>query len=95
MDIIEIFYQHRNEEQAIPMAKYMRNQYPFLGLKRPERDALTREFFKEKKKEPEIDWAFIFKAYDLPEREFQLLAIDYLNKVKDKLKPVDMDHIKR
>ena len=47
MDIIEIFYQHRNEEQAIPMAKYMRTSIHFLDSNDRKRDAL-RGIFKEK-----------------------------------------------
>lgn len=34
MDIFEIFYKNRNEEQAIPMAKYMRNKFPFSRIKK-------------------------------------------------------------
>lgn len=64
MDIFEIFYKNRNEEQAIPMAKYMRNKFPFLGLKKPE-------------------------------REFHYLAIDYMERVKYKLSPKDMEKIER
>lgn len=41
MDIFQIFYNNRNEEQAIPMAKYMKNKFPFLGLKKPERNGLS------------------------------------------------------
>lgn len=38
VDIFAIFYNNKNEEQAKPMAKYMRNKFPFLGLKKPERE---------------------------------------------------------
>lgn len=95
MDIFEILYNNRNEEQAIPMAKYMKNRFPFLGLKKPERVALTKEFLREKKKEDKIDWDFIFKSYNMPEREFQYIAIDYMNIVKDKFTPDDMENIEK
>lgn len=95
MDIFEKLYSHRNNEQAIPMAKYMKNRFPFLGLKKPERTALTKEFLKKKKKEDKIDWDFIFKAYDMPEREFQYIAIDYMNLIKDKFTPDDMETIEK
>jgi len=93
MDIIQIFYNNRNEEQAIPMAKYMRNLFPFLGLKTPVRKALSKKFFKEKKKDKEIDWDFIFRCYELPEREFQYLAIDYMKEVADLFTPDDLGKI--
>ena len=95
MDVIQSFYDNRNEEQAVPMAKYMKNKFPFLGLKKPERTALAKEFLKERKKDKEIDWDFIFKCYELPEREFQYLAIGYMAKVVDLFTPEDMDKIEK
>ncbi|GFN34444.1 DNA alkylation repair protein [Tepidimicrobium xylanilyticum] len=95
MDIFEMFYNNRNEEQAIPMAKYMRDIFPFLGFKKPERVKLSKEFLKAKRREDKIDWDFIFKCYQMPEREFQYLAIDYMEKVKDKFTPKDMENIEK
>ncbi len=72
-----------NPEQAIPMAAYMKNQFPFLGIKTPERRKRCRAFFKEYRHEG-IDWGFVDTMWQLPEREFQYAAIDYLtNKKKD------------
>ncbi len=42
-----------------------------------------------------MDWDFIFKCYDMPEREFQYLAIDYMDKVKDLFKPDHMEKIEK
>ena len=95
VDIFAIFYNNKNEEQAKPMAKYMRNKFPFLGLKKPERAALSKEFVNSKIKVTEIDWDFIFKCYDMPEREFQYLAIDYMDKVKKIFTPDDMKNIEK
>ena len=83
MDIFEIFYENINKEQAETMSKYMRNLFPFLGLKKPERAALSKEFLKSRKNDLNIDWEFISKCYDKEEREFQYLAIDYMDKVKE------------
>lgn len=95
LDIIQIFYNNRNEENAVPMAKYMKNQFPFLGLKKPDRTALSKGFLNEKKKDKEIDWDFIFRCYELPEREFQYLAIDYMSKVANLFQPDDMKKIEK
>lgn len=95
MDIIQIFYNNKNEENAVPMAKYMKNKFPFLGLKKLERVALSKEFLKEKKKSKVVDWDFIFKCYELPEREFQYLAIDYMGKIADLFTPNDMEKIEK
>lgn len=93
MDIFQIFYNNRNDEQAKPMAKYMKNLFPFLGLKKPERIMLSKEFLKEKKREKKVDWNFIFKCYKMPEREFQYLAIEYMNTIKDLFIADDMKNI--
>lgn len=83
MDIFEIFYENINKEQAETMSKYMRNLFPFLGLKKPERAALSKEFLKIRRNDSSIDWEFISKCYDKEEREFQYLAVDYMDKVKE------------
>lgn len=93
LDIIKIYYENRNRENAEPMSKYMRNKFPFLGLKTPERKKLAKDFYKEEKKKGEIDWDFVKKCYELPEREFQYLAIGYLDRLKDLLTPEDMKFI--
>ncbi len=95
MDIFEIFYKNRNKENAELMAKYMGNLFPFLGFKKPERTALSKQFLKERKKDTKVDWDFIFKCYDMPEREFQYLAIDYMEKVKDLFTPEDMENVEK
>lgn len=95
MDIFQIFYNNRNDENAFYMAKYMKNRVPFLGLKQPERVALSKEFLKHRRKDKEINWGFIFKCYDMPEREFHYLAIDYMDKVKELLIPDDMGNIEK
>lgn len=95
MDIFEQFYTAINEQKAPIMAKYMKNNFPFLGIQKPDRATLSKEFFKERKKDDQIDWDFVFKCYEMPEREFQYLAIDYISLVKKLLKPVDIENIKR
>ncbi len=92
--IIELFYKNRNEELAVPMAKYMKNNFPFLGIKTPERKELCKEFMKERKRDAFVDWDFIHRCFDLPEREFQYLAISYMNVVKKLFTIDDMKKIK-
>lgn len=40
-----------------------------------------------------IDWSFVFKCYNMPEREFHYLALDYLLSLKDKLISRDIENI--
>lgn len=95
MDIFQKFYDNKNEKNAYYMAKYMKNMFPFIGLKKPERVSLSKEFLKLKKKDKEVDWDFIFKCYDMPEREFHYLAIDYMDMVKNLFTPMDMENIEK
>ncbi len=93
MNIFEIFFANRDFDAAVPMAKYMRNKFYFLGIKKPKREALSKEFLKKKKKDKEVDWKFIHTCFDLPDREFQYLGIDYMVVVKDLFIPEDMDKV--
>lgn len=92
--VLELFYNNRNEELAIPMAKYMKNKFAFLGIKTPERKELSKEFLNKRKKDTEVDWDFIHTCFELPEREFQYLAILYMNTVKRLFTIDDMERIK-
>ena len=94
-DIFTVFYGARDEENAVRMAAYMRNKFPFLGIQKPKRRELSRAFLKQKKKEKQVDWPFIWKCYGLPEREFHYLALAYLDAVKKRLTPADMGAIKQ
>lgn len=94
MNIFESFRQAANPETAVQMSAYMRDLFPFLGIKTPERRVLSREFLKTKSKK-EVDWDFVFKCWAQPEREFQYLATDYLDKVKNALTPSDIPNLHR
>lgn len=83
---------HRNQENQIPMEKYMRNQFPFLGIKTPERRGIIREFLKMEK-----DRSFTLEdadyLYSLPEREFKYAAIHLLVKYEKKWTREDVDRL--
>ena len=93
MDIFEKFKSVADPEKAAPMSAYMRNRFPFLGIPTPERKKLSREYFKTINKIFSIDWAFIFKCWEQPEREYQYLAVDYLEKFKGLLTPSDIANL--
>jgi 3-methyladenine DNA glycosylase AlkD len=76
IDIINTFYSAYDADNAIKMSAYMKNNFPFLGLPKPKRAELSKDFLNSKKKDTAIDWVFGFLCYDKPEREFHYLAID-------------------
>lgn len=90
MKIIETFKNNKNQENAIAMKKYLKDNFEFLGIKSPQRRELQKEYLKEISKDKNINHQLVKYLWQQQEREFQLLAIDYLVKNKKKLKPEDI-----
>jgi len=79
--LVKLFRENANPANAEPMAKYMKNRFPYLGIKTPERRELLKDFLK-KYGLPEILELKQITLYlwKLPEREFQYIAIGLLRK---------------
>lgn len=91
-------------EDAQAMSAYLRNQFPFLGLKSGRRREIARPYLKQAKQEarqlykenPEaviIDWDFVHSCWQQEEREFQYIAADYLKDVRAYLKKEDLPQL--
>ena len=93
--LYEEMIQHKNEEQARQMSKYMLNKFEYIGIKTPERRKIFKNFFKEYKNEEKIDWEFVNKCWENEYREFQYVAADYLKDKKDKLTIDDIPKLKQ
>lgn len=77
---------HANPHDAAPMARYMRDQFPFLGIKTPQRRALLRQFVSEHGLPPVDQLAAIVLAlWDLPQREYHYAALGLLEKRRKQL----------
>lgn len=75
------FKQNENPENAFAMAKYMKNNFPFFGIKTQERRRIFKEIWKENKEEVSANAREIaLDLYSKPEREFQYCAIEILIK---------------
>ena len=92
-ELIKSFYANRDPQRAVGMAAYMKNQFSFLGISRPDRSLLQKDFIKRVRRQGEVDWQDVYRLWDLPEREFQYLALDYLVALKDSLQPEDIYHL--
>lgn len=92
-DLVSSFYAHKDNARAVPMAAYMKNKFPFLGISKPDRAKLEKSFMQTAKKQQQIDFKIVFLLWDLPEREFQYTAIDYLLALQKKLTLADIDFI--
>ncbi|WP_411255094.1 DNA alkylation repair protein [Neobacillus niacini] len=81
-----LFEENSNDENAGPMKKYMKDQFPFLGIKSPLRKELERKFFKETEilKKP-FEQEFVTGLWEKEEREYHYTAITYIGKYIKKL----------
>ena len=80
-DLETAFNKNRNPENAIPMAKYMKNLFSFYGIKAEERRSIFKEVCKANKDElninsREIAWELFNKEF----RELQYCGIEILIK---------------
>ena len=86
--LVTLFEQNADAETAVPMVKYMRDQFHFLGIKSPQRKQLTRQFLAENGKPQPTDLEAISRdLWDLPQREYQYVAMDLLDRMRRQLRP--------
>ncbi|MGD9934220.1 MAG: DNA alkylation repair protein [Dehalococcoidia bacterium] len=77
---------HADPSEAERMSRYMRDQFPFLGLKSPTRQALTRDWMVQFRKADEATISGVARRlWTLPEREFQYTACGLLERSATKL----------
>jgi 3-methyladenine DNA glycosylase AlkD len=91
------FAEKSNPENAFAMAKYMRNQFSFFGIKTEERRRIFKDIWKENKNEIAANPREIaLKLYVKPQRELQYCAIEILiQQLKGNYKKEDIQLIER
>jgi 3-methyladenine DNA glycosylase AlkD len=91
------FEVNQNPENAFAMAKYMKNNFPFFGIKTEERRRIFKEIWKENKNEvAENAREIALELYSKPQREFQYCAIEILIKeLKGNYKKDDIQLIEK
>ncbi|MBN6884949.1 3-methyladenine DNA glycosylase AlkD [Cytobacillus horneckiae] len=89
--LIDSFEAHRDVENAKLMEKYMKNNFPFLGIKTPKRRELIKRVFKETELlKEEFQPDLVRELWALPEREYHYAALDY---VSGSMKKLDNGHM--
>ncbi len=74
---------HRNEADSKAMAAYMKHHFSFLGIKKDQRHALILQWLKDASKmEFHELQQVVLGLWQLEEREFQYVALDFLLKHK-------------
>ncbi|MCL6603711.1 MAG: DNA alkylation repair protein [Paenibacillus sp.] len=87
--LINLLESQKDPQTAKAMSTYMRDHFPFLGIKSPQRREIVKEFLKVYP--PEKEW--VSTLWNLPEREYQYTGLDILFKIKKKLEPKDLSLI--
>lgn len=91
------FEKKRNSENAFFMSAYMKNRFPFFGIKTPERT----EIFKQLKTRfplnqlKETRFEIAFALFEREEREFHHIALDLLLHFEKQTSPTDLPAIER
>lgn len=91
------FKENSNAENAIAMSKYMKNNFPFFGIKTDERRKIFKTIWAaNQKKVTENTREIAWELYSKPERELQYCAIEILVKNgKNKYKKEDIQLIEK
>ena len=91
------FEANQNPENAFAMAKYMKNNFPFFGIKTEERRRIFKEIWKEKSEEVSANaMEIVSELYSKTEREFHYCAIEILKKeLKGNYKKDDIQLIEK
>lgn len=89
--VIQLFQEHADAEQAGQMSQYMRNKFPFLGIRSPLRNELLKKIYAEFEL-PQGDALLteVEAIFMLSEREFQYVAMAILDKCKKQLTCEDL-----
>lgn len=75
----------RNLEIGSSMSDYLKNKFECLGVKAPQRNAIEKEWFQTIKPLSLDHFDIAFALWEFNEREYQYIAVDYLNKTPKKL----------
>ena len=91
------FHENSNPENAFAMAKYMKNNFPFFGIKTEERRRILKEIWKENKAEVTKNArATALELYSMEQRELHYCALEILIKeIKGNYKKEDIQIIEK
>ena len=93
-DLIPILEAATVPEKVPDMEAYMKGHFKFLGIQKPTLHRIEKEFFKGHIGKT-VDWDFVEACCQQPYREFQYIAMDYLDKKKKELRPEDFPKLKQ
>jgi 3-methyladenine DNA glycosylase AlkD len=93
--VLAAFAPAADSAAAAPMARYMRDQFPFLGIGTQPRRALQRSVFGRRRPDHDELLATAAALWDQPEREYQYAACDLLVRNATQLSAADLTVVER
>lgn len=75
---------HRDPKKAQNMSAYLKNKFDCLGIKSPVRNEIQKRWFTTIKPLNFNHFDVVAHLWNLPEREYQYVAVDYLKKTAKK-----------
>ncbi len=78
-----------SKTQSEAMSAYMKNLFPFYGIKSPERKIIHKEIHQHAQLKT-LQQEYVKMLWNEPQREMQYLAMDHIIKYVKQLKPEDM-----
>lgn len=89
--LTHLFEQHAHAEQARQMRAYLKDKFDMYGIKTPLRRQLSKEFIQLWRKANErIPTSLLLQLWAMPQREYQYVALDLLDKYKRSSRPEDL-----
>jgi len=90
--IVADFRSAKNDVNAAQMKAYMKDLFPFLGLKRPDRNFIQRNYLSNSQLPPTKELPDLIRdLWALDEREFQYLGLDILGKYNKQFEPAHIE----
>ncbi len=93
-EMFEVIEHEGTEEEAVKMAAYMQNLFPFRGIKKPYLKILVQPYLKKVKKDP-MDWEFMRVCWEKDYREAQYVGVIYICQHDKELTGQDIEQIKQ
>lgn len=91
-----VFEAHRDADQAAQMSAYMRDQFPFLGIRSAQRESLQRQVLAELPSPSPADvLAFAERCWDRADREYQYTGVDLVRRHAKRLTVDDLPVLDR
>lgn len=82
-EIITLYHSHANPTLAEAMSRYMKYHFPFLGIQKPLRSKMEKDFVQANKNlKFDVLNVIIKELWEQPEREFQYTAMELMLKSK-------------